>query len=216
LMPEWICCLVPQRWLFFLNFMSYYFMVYQEVLCMKLHFEHVMKIITKIINSVVASSVPYIIVQYASFKSYCTLHCVFRVTLIIIRCLKTVGGNCCVSVLWFWCSMYSPIYVLMCFLGLNLDYKWHLFKVQRRPNVVWQRTKTISALHHGRASWESCFGGSPIECGKHRLQSWHFCGICAWRSANAESVLQVGATNYGRWPQGCTHGNLPGDVDTWW
>jgi hypothetical protein len=61
---------------FFLNFMSYYFTVYQEVLCTKLHFEHVMKIITKIINSVVASSVPYSVVQYASFKSYCTLHCV--------------------------------------------------------------------------------------------------------------------------------------------
>jgi hypothetical protein len=34
------------------------------------------------------------------FKSFCTLHYMFRPTLVIIRCLKIVGGNCCALVLW--------------------------------------------------------------------------------------------------------------------
>jgi hypothetical protein len=33
------------------------------------------------------------------FKSFCTLHYMFRPTFVIIVCLKVVGGNCCVPVL---------------------------------------------------------------------------------------------------------------------
>jgi hypothetical protein len=59
---------------FFLNFVSCYCMVYQEVLCMKLHFEHVMKIITKIIYSAVASSVPYSVFKMCLSKAI--VHCI--------------------------------------------------------------------------------------------------------------------------------------------
>jgi hypothetical protein len=34
-------------------------------------------------------------------SNFCTLHYMFRPTLIIITCLKVVGKNCYVSVLWF-------------------------------------------------------------------------------------------------------------------
>jgi hypothetical protein len=46
---------------FFLpNFISYHHTIHQEPLCMKVpHFEHVMKTVTKIINSIKAASMQY-------------------------------------------------------------------------------------------------------------------------------------------------------------
>jgi hypothetical protein len=41
----------------------------------------------------------------------------FRPTLVIIRCLKIVGGKCCASVLWFQYAICSPIYALV--LGIS-------------------------------------------------------------------------------------------------